>query len=220
MQQTPRPRALRHVRGRRRVGQVDPVRAARRVARSAGPNGRAHAGARRNRARRRDPRHRAASPRPHRAARRGAALRRRPRAPHRDQGAAGARPRAKSCCRTATSTRRSPTRARAGCSTPDEVRNLSLWAAEDLLPDLTILLDLDESVGRDRLKARTKYDRLEDEEQDFHARVRAGYLALAAGRARPVPGAERDRLASSRSRPRSATGVRVCCDAPTSAALT
>ncbi len=63
---------------------------------------------------------------------------------------------------------------------PDEIRNLSLWAAEDLLPDLTILLDLDESVGRDRLKARTAYDRLEDEEADFHARVRAGYLALAA----------------------------------------
>jgi dTMP kinase len=61
------------------------------------------------------------------------------------------------------------------------VRNLSLWAAEDLLPDLTILLDLDENVGRDRLTAaRTKYDRLEDEEQDFHARVRDGYLALAA----------------------------------------
>jgi dTMP kinase len=61
---------------------------------------------------------------------------------------------------------------------PDEVRKLSLWAAEDLLPDLTILLDLDESIGRDRLKARTKYDRLEDEEQDFHARVRAAYLEL------------------------------------------
>jgi dTMP kinase len=63
---------------------------------------------------------------------------------------------------------------------PDEVRKLSLWAAEDLLPDLTVLLDLDETVGRDRLTARTKYDRLEDEEQDFHARVRAGYLKLAA----------------------------------------
>jgi dTMP kinase len=63
---------------------------------------------------------------------------------------------------------------------PDEVRGLSLWAAEGLLPDLTILLDLDESIGQDRLKARTKYDRLEDEEQDFHGRVRDGYLALAA----------------------------------------
>jgi dTMP kinase len=63
---------------------------------------------------------------------------------------------------------------------PEEIRNLSLWATEDLLPDLTILLDLDESLGRDRLKERTKYDRLEAEEQDFHARVRAGYLSLAA----------------------------------------
>jgi dTMP kinase len=62
---------------------------------------------------------------------------------------------------------------------PEEVRRLSLWAVEDLLPDLTILLDLDESIGRDRLKARTKYDRLEDEKQDFHARVRAAYLELA-----------------------------------------
>jgi dTMP kinase len=61
-----------------------------------------------------------------------------------------------------------------------EVRDLSLWAAEGLLPDLTILLDLDESLGSDRLKDRTKYDRLEDEKQDFHARVRAAYLALAA----------------------------------------
>lgn len=62
---------------------------------------------------------------------------------------------------------------------PSEIRALSLWAAEELLPDVTILLDLDETVGRDRLNARTKYDRLEDEEADFHARVRAGYLALA-----------------------------------------
>ena len=63
---------------------------------------------------------------------------------------------------------------------PVEVRNLSLWATEGLLPDLTVLLDLDESLGQERLKDRTQYDRLEDEEQDFHGRVRAGYLALAA----------------------------------------
>ena len=63
---------------------------------------------------------------------------------------------------------------------PTEVRNLSLWATEDLLPDLTILLDLDTSVGRDRLSERTKYDRLEEEKVDFHDRVRAAYLELAA----------------------------------------
>lgn len=61
-----------------------------------------------------------------------------------------------------------------------EIRDLSLWATEGFLPDLTILLDLDEGVGRDRLKQRTKYDRLEAEQADFHARVRAGYLELAA----------------------------------------
>ncbi|WP_158862578.1 dTMP kinase [Leifsonia sp. AG29] len=63
---------------------------------------------------------------------------------------------------------------------PDEIRNLSLWAAEGLLPDVTILLDLDESAARARLDAsRTRYDRLEAERSDFHARVRAAYLALA-----------------------------------------
>ncbi len=62
-----------------------------------------------------------------------------------------------------------------------EVRDLSLWATEGLLPDVTILLDLDESVGRARLdRARTRYDRLEAEKIEFHARVRASYLELAA----------------------------------------
>ena len=62
----------------------------------------------------------------------------------------------------------------------DGIRDLSLWATDGLLPDLTILLDLDESTGRTRLDERTTYDRLEAEKDDFHAAVRAGYLALAA----------------------------------------
>jgi dTMP kinase len=63
---------------------------------------------------------------------------------------------------------------------PDEVRRLSLWATEGLLPDLTVLLDLDPTVGRTRLEeSRTRYDRLEAEEHDFHARVRDAYLQLA-----------------------------------------
>ncbi|MER3388413.1 MAG: dTMP kinase [Microcella sp.] len=61
-----------------------------------------------------------------------------------------------------------------------EVRDLSLWATEGLLPDLTVLLDLDPAVGRARLtESRTRYDRLEAEEADFHERVRAAYLGLA-----------------------------------------
>jgi dTMP kinase len=64
---------------------------------------------------------------------------------------------------------------------PDEVRDLSLWATEGLLPHLTVLLDLDPAVGRERLDAsRTRYDRLEAEEADFHERVRSAYLVLAA----------------------------------------
>jgi dTMP kinase len=62
-----------------------------------------------------------------------------------------------------------------------EIRDLSLWAAEGLLPDLTILLDLDENEARTRLDgSRTRFDRLENEKSEFHARVRAAFLELAA----------------------------------------
>jgi dTMP kinase len=62
-----------------------------------------------------------------------------------------------------------------------EVRDLSLWAAEGLLPHLTLLLDLDETAARGRLDAANKvFDRLEAEKGEFHARVRAAFLELAA----------------------------------------
>ncbi|MGA1835676.1 dTMP kinase [Herbiconiux sp. 11R-BC] len=63
----------------------------------------------------------------------------------------------------------------------DEIRSLSLWAAEGLLPQLTILLDLDEATARARLDgANKRFDRLEAEKSDFHRRVRAAFLELAA----------------------------------------
>lgn len=63
----------------------------------------------------------------------------------------------------------------------DEVRELSLWATEGLLPDLTVLLDLDPAAARARLDAEDKpFDRLEAEKEHFHARVREEFLALAA----------------------------------------
>ncbi|MCR2799636.1 dTMP kinase [Microbacterium sp. zg-Y818] len=63
----------------------------------------------------------------------------------------------------------------------EEVRRLSLWATEGALPDLTVLLDLDPSAARARLDADDKpFDRLEAEQDDFHRRVRDGFLALAA----------------------------------------
>lgn len=62
-----------------------------------------------------------------------------------------------------------------------EVRDLSLWATEGLVPDVTILLDIDVEAGRARLdESRSKYDRLEAEQKDFHSRVRESYLELAA----------------------------------------
>jgi dTMP kinase len=64
---------------------------------------------------------------------------------------------------------------------PEEVRLVSEWATEGLRPDLTILLDLAAAAARERLDvARTRYDRLEAEASDFHDRVRAAYLDLAA----------------------------------------
>lgn len=62
----------------------------------------------------------------------------------------------------------------------DEIRDLSLWAAEGALPDLTVLLDLDPESARVRLDSADKpFDRLEAEKTEFHARVREAYLALA-----------------------------------------
>lgn len=62
-----------------------------------------------------------------------------------------------------------------------EIRDISLWAAEGLLPDLTVLLDLSAEDGRERIAAtRDVYDRLEAEKSDFHERVRDSFLALAA----------------------------------------
>ncbi len=63
----------------------------------------------------------------------------------------------------------------------DDVRSLSLWATGGLLPDVTVLLDLDPTVARRRLDADDKpFDRLEAEKSEFHERVRAAFLALAA----------------------------------------
>jgi dTMP kinase len=61
-----------------------------------------------------------------------------------------------------------------------EIRDLSLWATEGLKPNLTVLMDIDPAVSRDRLNAENKrFDRLEAEALDFHARVREAYLETA-----------------------------------------
>ncbi len=57
------------------------------------------------------------------------------------------------------------------------VRDLSLWATGHLLPNLTILLDVDPVVGLARL---SNPDRLEAEPLEYHRAVRDGFLELAA----------------------------------------
>lgn len=62
---------------------------------------------------------------------------------------------------------------------PQEVRDLSLWAADGLLPDLTILLDADPAVGSARTGARGRRDRLEREPDAFHTALRKEFRILA-----------------------------------------
>jgi dTMP kinase len=64
----------------------------------------------------------------------------------------------------------------------ESVRDLNLWATGEVLPDLTILLDVDPARGRDRRTAEGAEDRLEAEPDDFHSRIRMAFLELAAAR--------------------------------------
>jgi dTMP kinase len=62
----------------------------------------------------------------------------------------------------------------------DQVREISLWAVDNLLPDLTILLDLSaEQAMNRRNKTGVEPDRLEQEKVDFFERAREQYLKLA-----------------------------------------
>jgi len=61
-----------------------------------------------------------------------------------------------------------------------EVQRLNDWATGGLRPDLTVLLDLDPTVGLTRAGGRRSLDRIEQESLAFHHRVRAEFLRLAA----------------------------------------
>ncbi len=58
------------------------------------------------------------------------------------------------------------------------IQSLNLFAADRLVPDLTILLDITLEERLNRLDEK-KLDRLEQEEENFHKKVREGFLALA-----------------------------------------
>ena len=58
----------------------------------------------------------------------------------------------------------------------DSIITINAWGTDCLFPDLTLLLDLDDSVRSTRLAAVP--DRLEAEDDAFHRRVAEGYRAL------------------------------------------
>ncbi|SCK47628.1 dTMP kinase [Streptomyces sp. WMMB 322] len=61
---------------------------------------------------------------------------------------------------------------------PTEIARISRWATAGLVPHLTVLLDIQPQTARERFTEAP--DRLESEPAEFHDKVRAGFLTLAA----------------------------------------
>lgn len=59
-----------------------------------------------------------------------------------------------------------------------EVHDLQMWAVDDLVPDLTVIVDISADEGR-RRRGET-HDRLESEADAFHEATRRHFLAMAA----------------------------------------
>jgi dTMP kinase len=59
----------------------------------------------------------------------------------------------------------------------EQIAELSLWATEGLLPDLTVVLDVEPGAGVARAR---EANRMEAEPETFHAAVRGAFLDLAA----------------------------------------
>jgi dTMP kinase len=59
----------------------------------------------------------------------------------------------------------------------DEVERVARWATHDLRPHLTVVLDLEPAAGLGRFEGR---DRIEGESLEFHHRVRAAFVRMAA----------------------------------------
>jgi dTMP kinase len=60
-----------------------------------------------------------------------------------------------------------------------EIHDLNMWAVDDLVPDLTVVVDVSAQEGRRRRG--DVHDRLEAEADAFHDAIRAHYLAMAQG---------------------------------------
>ena len=60
---------------------------------------------------------------------------------------------------------------------PELIREMNVQATGGVLPDLTLLFDLDPTIGVRRISGR-RLDRFEREKLAFHRRVRRGYLEI------------------------------------------
>ena len=61
----------------------------------------------------------------------------------------------------------------------EKIEVLAQWVHPGLAPDRTFLFDLPPEIARGRIAGQRDLDRFEQEKADFHARVRARYLAFA-----------------------------------------
>lgn len=59
----------------------------------------------------------------------------------------------------------------------DYVIKINDYAMQNL-PNITFYIDVDPKIGMDRIKNRTKSDRLDVEKMEFHEKVREGYLKV------------------------------------------
>ena len=60
----------------------------------------------------------------------------------------------------------------------DHIRSINDWAVQGLWPELVLLLEVPVEVVERRLQKR-QLDRFEQEDRDFHQRVRDGFRAMA-----------------------------------------
>ena len=62
----------------------------------------------------------------------------------------------------------------------EKILDMSLWATENIIPDLTFLLSIDVWECEKRIKnGKKKKDRIEKEEIDFKSKIQEGYMQLA-----------------------------------------
>jgi dTMP kinase len=79
--------------------------------------------------------------------------------------------------------------------TVEEIRRISRWATQGLMPDLTILLDIAPARGLARARGSAGGDKLEAESVQFHDEVRQAFLHLAEAEPRRYRVVDADRSA-------------------------